>query len=144
MKIGVMTWFHYLNYGTALQLTALCHTLKNMGHSVKVINYKPNITVSRLENGSILKEYFDKIPNKIKNRGLKHYTSEGKENLFYDFYNQLSFTDEVITLSDFQELNDKFDFFVCGSDQIWSPLNFNPRYFLDFVTDKNKMIAYAP
>lgn len=144
MKIGVMTWFHYLNYGTALQLTALCHTLKNMGHSVQVINYKPNITVSRLENRSIFKEYFDKIPNKIKNRGLKHYTSEGKENLFYDFYNQLSFTDEVITLSDFQELNDKFDFFVCGSDQIWSPVNFNPRYFLDFVTDKNKMIAYAP
>lgn len=144
MKIGVMTWFHYYNYGTALQLTALCHTLKSMGHSVKVINYKPNISVNKLENSNILIEYLNKIPNKIKNRGLKYYTTKEREQLFNEFYNVLSFTDEVVTLSDFQELNDEFDFFVCGSDQIWSPLNFNPRYFLDFVTDKNKMIAYAP
>lgn len=144
MKIGIMTWFHYHNYGTALQLTALCHTLKKMGHSVKVINYKPNITVNKLGGSNIAIEYLNKIPNKIKNRGLRHYTNQEREQLFDDFYNFLSFTNEVVTLSDFQELNNEFDFFVCGSDQIWSPLNFNPRYFLDFVRDEEKMIAYAP
>lgn len=40
-------------------------------------------------------------------------------------------------------LNDEIDVFICGSDQIWSPLdcNFNGYYYLDFV--KKKKISYA-
>ena len=37
---------------------------------------------------------------------------------------------------------DDYDFVVCGSDQIWSPVWLNPAYFLDF-TDKPK-VSYAP
>ena len=41
-------------------------------------------------------------------------------------------------------LNDQFDMFICGSDQIWSVREsiFNPYYYLDFVTKKK--ISYAP
>ena len=42
------------------------------------------------------------------------------------------------------DLNSIFDVFVCGSDQIWSPLNYNPRFFLDYVNDTNRMLSYAP
>ena len=37
-------------------------------------------------------------------------------------------------------LNDEFDAFVCGSDQIWSPNEFNSKYFFDFVKDDIKKI----
>ena len=35
MKVAIMTWFAYHNYGTALQVTALTDTLKSLGHEVK-------------------------------------------------------------------------------------------------------------
>ena len=41
MKLGIMTWFHYRNYGTALQVTALYETLKNIGVEPYVIDYIP-------------------------------------------------------------------------------------------------------
>ena len=43
-----------------------------------------------------------------------------------------------------ENLNRYYDGFVCGSDQIWSPLVFNSHFFLDFVKDSNKKIAYSP
>ena len=44
-------------------------------------------------------------------------------------------------------MNDCYDAFICGSDQIW---NINctqglvPEFFLEFVSDSKKKIAYAP
>ena len=39
MKIGIMTWHQYYNYGTTLQLYALFKTLYNFGQEPYVINY---------------------------------------------------------------------------------------------------------
>jgi len=33
---------------------------------------------------------------------------------------------------------------VCGSDQIWSPIFYDPHYYLDFVDNDTKKISYAP
>ena len=41
MKIAVMTWFHYDNYGTVLQAAALSRVLKGYGHQVDIIDYFP-------------------------------------------------------------------------------------------------------
>ena len=41
MKVAIMTWFHYLNYGTALQVTALSEKLREIGYEPEVIRYKP-------------------------------------------------------------------------------------------------------
>ena len=43
-----------------------------------------------------------------------------------------------------QKLNNEFDAFVCGSDQIWAPSCFDDKYFLSFVEDTNTMVSYAP
>lgn len=37
-KVALMTWFHYFNYGTSLQVTASVHTIKKLGYQVDVIN----------------------------------------------------------------------------------------------------------
>ena len=42
MKIGLMTWYTYRNFGTALQATALYHELEMQGHEVKLIRYIPS------------------------------------------------------------------------------------------------------
>ena len=41
MKIAIMTWFTYHNYGTALQVTALYKTLEKLGCRPDVVNYNP-------------------------------------------------------------------------------------------------------
>ena len=46
-----------------------------------------------------------------------------------------------------KELNDKFDIFICGSDQIWNldcTQGVEPAYFLKFASKDKLKIAYAP
>jgi coenzyme F420-reducing hydrogenase beta subunit len=71
--------------------------------------------------------------------------SEGRECLFEHFLSEnLTFTEPCPTLAELEGLNDSYDGFICGSDQIWSPLNFDPHYFLDFAGDDRLKVAYAP
>lgn len=146
MKIAQMTWFHHHNYGTALQLYALNRYLSDLGHSVSVVNY---ISESINDNVFIPEPIgLNFVKNKISSkyyRARHHiYDTGERAGKFYSFVSRLSFTEKCQTHSDLVALNDQYDAFVCGSDQIWSPLNYNPRYFLDYVIDENKMIAYAP
>ena len=44
-------------------------------------------------------------------------------------------------------MNECYDAFICGSDQIWNincTQEFVPEFFLEFVSDSKKKIAYAP
>ena len=143
MKLGIMTWFHYRNYGTALQVTALSEALKNVGAEPYVINYIPCGFFRSVPDYS-LSGIFRKFRTS-KSSTSQFYLNEEKEQAFDAFIkNHLKYTEKCDDLSDLENLNRYFDGFVCGSDQIWSPLVFNPHYFLDFVKDDNKKIAYAP
>lgn len=144
MKIALMTWFHYINYGTALQVYASTKYLEEKGNEVYVVQYYPNPSPMYFSSKS--SEYLYRAKRKLH----KISTSKGilDETCSESFHNFISssirLTEKVQNESDFAALNSKFDCFICGSDQIWSPLNYDPHYFLDFVTDPSKMIAYAP
>ncbi len=148
MKLAVMTWYHYRNYGTALQVAALSEKLRKMGHEPEVIQYKP-IGYFRTIPDYTVKLVAKRVLNRL---GGSHapaysraYSTEAKDELFEAFLNEhINFSDKCETLSDLEELNGKYDAFVCGSDQIWSPLCFDPHYFLNFVKNPAKKIAYAP
>ena len=146
MKIATMTWYHYENYGTALQATALTHVLKQWGHDVHMIQYIPfgrHISVLDYSTTSFLKRQFGKKRTSAPH--LPAFVSEEKTAKYNRFLNKyLDLTEKCETLSDLESLNDQYDAFVCGSDQIWSPLVFESRYFLDFVHSNEKKIAYAP
>ncbi len=143
MKLGIMTWFHYRNYGTALQVTALSEVLKSIGADPYVIDYIPCSYFRSIPDYS-LSGIFRKV-RKEKSFNGQFFLNEEKEQLFEAFIEtHLRFTEKCDDLSDLENLNRYYDGFVCGSDQIWSPLVFNPHFFLDFVKDSNKKIAYAP
>ena len=65
------------------------------------------------------------------------------ENAFERFKSDYLKIQYGIKRSELSKLNESYDLFICGSDQIWSLLahNFDPFYYLDFV-DKKK-ISYA-
>ena len=56
----------------------------------------------------------------------------------------LSISNEVDTYTELKEKADSLDKVVCGSDQIWSPIFYDPHYYLDFVDNDTKKISYAP
>jgi coenzyme F420-reducing hydrogenase beta subunit len=147
-RIALMTWFTYHNYGTSLQSAALYQTLRGLGYEVDVIDYSPrgirrtnrpmNPSVSGFSKKAIRKieRHFASSPN---------YSPKGREILFEAFLDKkLSFTTPCPTMADLEGLNDSYDTFVCGSDQIWSPPNFDPHFFLDFAGNDRLKIAYAP
>ncbi|TYQ15971.1 UNVERIFIED_CONTAM: coenzyme F420-reducing hydrogenase beta subunit [Acetivibrio alkalicellulosi] len=144
-KVALMTWSQYHNFGTSLQVTASTYTMRKLGYEVDVINYMAHGKLVTLKDYKDINHYIRKIRKKIKSKKSKSIFDEARETAFHNFLDKnISLTEECKTDSDLFLLNEKYDAFVCGSDQIWSPSNFNAKYFLNFVEDPQKMIAYAP
>lgn len=145
--IAIMTWYKYMNYGSALQAYAINHVIKKMGYLTDFVNYNPSLVSWENEPfnwtdvASAGITYFHDL--RIKPEFSNFDT--GREQLYTKFREEyFTETPPVQTPQDLHRLNRTFDAFVCGSDQIWSPLCFDPSYFLDFVDYDEKKIAYAP
>lgn len=145
MKVGIMTWFQYHNYGTSLQVTGIYKILKKYGYEPAVINYRESGNPIFKHRTGILKESFDIIRGRLRDHSYHRYEEKEREDKFDEFLGEnLKFTKPVQLMSELESLNDEFDAFICGSDQIWAPSVFNTHYYLDFVLEDNKKIAYAP
>ena len=58
----------------------------------------------------------------------------------------LKLTKKIQNTKDFKNLNNEFDTFIVGSDQVWRTVWLKEKslhYFFDFVNDDKKKIAYA-
>lgn len=142
MKIAILTWTHTSNFGTALQAYALQAYLKKLGHEVVLIDY----------NGECRKiNYRQLIQRKIRNckfrikRILSGYSdSERTDNIKKFLHQNIQFTKPITTVHAFIQLNDDYDCFICGSDQIWNPMGCDEQYFLKFANNDKLKVAYAP
>ncbi len=144
MKIALMTWFHYDNYGTVLQAVCMCRALRKMGHLVDVIDYFPggrSLTLPvQADRGRIVRELRSRrrsadtpVTTQISGEAFERFRKEN-----------LTFTRFCGTMTDLERLNEEYDCFLCGSDRIWLPMQFDSHFYLDFVKDPARMIAYAP
>ena len=144
LKIGIVTFHCAYNYGSVLQAYALEKYLLKNYKNVEVIDYRSkNFKLYRLV------KYRSFLNPKLLIDDLKNLKRNYKrKKAFWNFIN------EKIILSDktysYKEnlkcLNDKYDIFICGSDQIWNAVCTNgldSNFFLNFVTTGVK-IAYAP
>ena len=137
-RIGIMTWYTYQNYGTALQAAALTHVISKLGYDANVVAYDPEMNGSH-NNLSL----FSRIKNRLS--GTYPIIDDVRTSTFNKFvYENIPTTKKVATEEDFNQIDEEHSAFVCGSDQIWSPRCFDSHYYLDFVADSNKKIAYAP
>ena len=136
-KIAILTFSRAFNYGAVLQAYALKQVLAKLHAKPFCLNYYapfyPDTTFT---------QKLSLLCKKIIKASL------GKP--FVPQY----FTEFIITYlkdtpplfqKDLRYLNDRFDLFITGSDQVW---NFtitknDPAFLLDFVTDSQKKISYA-
>lgn len=142
-KTAILTlYYHNYNYGGLLQAYALQKAITELGHQAKQISY-------RLESGY---DGWNPIKASIKKpmAYLYHRAKYGKwfgqyvmrQKKFEAFAETIPHT-EVVTAQTISKLNDRFDYFVCGSDQIWNPIGWQPTLFFDFLSDDKKRISYA-
>lgn len=144
-NVALMTWFHSRNYGTVLQAYALRYVIMKLGYNVNIINFVQKSFPLTTSFEVTFWRIFNKIIDRLQRTPNKIYDDTLRDKSFSNFISQeFTFTHLCQTNSDFQRLNKQYSAFVCGSDQIWSPVCFNPRYFLDFVKNQDKKIAYAP
>lgn len=137
-KIAITTRWNYHNYGSALQVVASYEILKSLGYDPDIVNYIPSgkkySTTSEADRAH--EESYAKYPRVI---------DKDRDKKFEDYLDShLTFTQKVQNEDEFDKLNDKYSAFIAGSDQIWAPRVFDERYFLNYVRDRRKKIAYAP
>lgn len=138
-KIGIITIIDNNNYGNRLQNYALQEYLKKMNCHVvtlkndKYFNHKVNIT----KQINFLLRYFK---NKIKS---SFEIKKGRKENFKEFNKHIVFNKKLITTHN-QEINQEYDYFIVGSDQVWKPnyLRLSDIDLLAFA-DNDKRISYA-
>lgn len=155
IKIGIVTINDYTNYGNRLQNYAIQEALKLLGCEVETIVNSPNSSIDMLNrlkkvNQMSLEELFKKLVLKIKSRVTRKRNKkiiELRIKVFKQFTrDNIVETPFVISKENIpNDLADKFDYFVVGSDQVWNP-KFRHGSPIDFLTfaPKYKRISYAP
>lgn len=148
MKIGILTFHCAHNYGAVLQCYALQETLKQMGHNVEIIDYRPKYLLTPYTIFD-KKRFLSKNPISL----IKHCIKETlllparikRHNAFDKFINnRLNLSHRIIK----RTIPDNYDVYIMGSDQIWNPKitqGFDPVYlgYFDFPKGRKKYISYA-
>ncbi len=147
MKIALITIHNVSNYGAILQVYATKKILDNYGE-VKTIDYKLDY----------LSHQLDLIRFDFSIRGIKMFVHDI---LRFPFHyklikrfkkiikSSLNLTESISIKDLYNNKLEKFDVYVCGSDQIWNPvvisedMKINPIFFLDFAPKNAKKISYA-
>ena len=152
MKVAIITWITYNNYGTLLQAYALQNYLKEIGIENEIISDKYIINPNIKNNDDSLKEKLSKkivrriykylfhpvklittmeivlTEKKLKRKLFAYHKSQELQNNFRQNNLKILYGYDEDSL---EELNSLYDCFICGSDQIWSTLdvNFNGFFY---------------
>ena len=155
-RVAILTINDYYNYGNRLQNYAAQEVIRSLRFEVVTIvhtrytsnyNSKNNLKskLQKLKDMSN-KEKFELIKTRIwnqlnkenRNKRIKAFKEFTASNILETNY---CISDDNIP----EDLSDRFDFFITGSDQVWNPI-FGYGSPIDFLTfaPKHKRIAYAP
>ena len=153
--IAIVNRTNLKNFGSVLQVYALCEAIKRLGyHSevvwqsgnmsknqdirpVKVIRILLRLCTHPLLLWSTVKAIIEaksQVIDELKEKKFNDFVAANFVQSFYD-------PEELIKMA----TTDKFYKFVCGSDQIWSSTTLypDPMMYLRF-SPKGKRVAYAP
>lgn len=136
-KIGIISIYDNTNLGNRLQSYALFSFLAKMNKPCECIKSNTDTTIK-----DYLKKFLKKhVANITKNPYWLREKNFSEFNKYIKYSKQSLFSKE-------QEINKTmsglYSYFIVGSDQIWNPefAGFG-YYFLDFVKERKKKIAYA-
>lgn len=144
IKIGIITYHNAYNYGSMLQAYALNFFLRRQGFDVQTIDYRPQ---SQDRNRKLFEPVKSGMSLARNLHSLWYLRSGCRKRARFDtfFREEVPSSPRFRTREELQKQRLAYDWFVCGSDQIWNQncRGFDTSYLLDFVGDKKNCIAYA-
>ena len=149
MKTAVLTWYSGNNYGSSMQAYALAHYLSSIGAPSELLVYTPNKITAwkrKIKNHNVMTTLRYKA-NELYVRLAHRQHGQVSDNMdLFDAFRQtyMRFSPRCVSPRDLQTTARRYDAVICGSDQIWNPYFFDPVYYLSFVEDPEKRVAYAP
>lgn len=126
MKTAIITIYDLSNYGNRLQNYALNYALKKIENNIVVDNI---MVIKKFHYKTILKSKLRFVLPKKKRDEAK------KLNLYYRFNRNMKFVRKA--------RSDKYDYFLCGSDQIWNPEFAGNKFYFAGFAPPYKRISYA-
>lgn len=141
-NIGILTFHNADNHGAVLQAYALQKMLSVITEeNVEIIDYR--CTALEAERYPRLKH--TSIKSFVKSLALSTYYAIKRTGFARFRKKYLNISKTVYYESTINKSNDIYDIFVCGSDQIWNLgcSKGDYAYFLNFVNERNRKIAYA-
>ena len=148
MKVALLSFHNAFNYGAALQAYALQSTVEDMGVECEYIDY---VNTRRKAAYHMPSQFAAALTEKKYIRALRVLLGTPfivhRGRMFRKFYAAHLHTTEKTYHSsqEASELNNRYDKFIVGSDQVWNYDNNGAdwAYLLDFVTEDKKKISYS-
>ena len=142
MKVAVITLKDSPNYGGILQAYALQVAIKKLGHQCELIDYMTDDFRKKFS-------FFGKPP-RMKTiywiyKKVQYPIMVQMMRKMMPFYNHMDLTRHFESKEQLFELNNDYDAFVTGSDQVWAcDLNcYDDSYFLSFAKSDKLKFSYA-
>lgn len=154
-RIAVVNRTNLKNFGSVLQVYALCRAIQRLGYETDVVwergtlsknwDFRPNkllrTSFRLLLHPSLFWSTFNTAWT-VKNNVIDECKVEKFEKFVQENFSRRFYPTKVLTR---MAKTDEYNKFICGSDQIWSSttLYVDPLMYLRFAP-KEKRIAYAP
>lgn len=154
-KIAVVNRTNLKNYGSVLQVYALCEVINNLGFKAEVIWEQGNLSKNwDIRPKKIIQTFYKLLlnPNLFLStfkttKAVKGTVISLEKVSKFDKFVQEHFTRHFFSNKELVQIakTDKYSKYVCGSDQIWSSttLYVDPLMYLRF-SPAEKRVAYAP
>lgn len=144
--IGLFTPYKISNYGTKLQAYAVQQVMGRFG-DVEVIDYEPSLASRMLHKPESMRNmrYLDQMPNQSF-EGLNPMLVKRRNDAIGSFDQLLATSKPLVgkhALTRYTVVH--YNAVVCGSDQIWNPVNLARHVFmLEFVPRGIRRVAFSP
>ena len=151
MKIKTITCHDVYNVGASFQAYALSEYLRQQGHDVEIIDYKPDYLSKRYNFKAVDNPRFEKpfllkvlyLVLKFPKRLLEY---PGKKNFDKFREEYLRLTERYHSFGELKLNPPVADIYIAGSDQIWNTLFQNGKdgaFYLEFAPEGTKKASYA-
>ena len=115
MKVGILTFPGSQSYGASLQMMGTYMTIQDLGCQVEVINYVNDYMRNRKhisESGSFIRQKLRRIKFIPK---IWRFRKFEKKIVLYPHK-------AIHNSMQLREICKRYDYVICGSDQVWNPL----------------------
>ena len=142
MKVGLITFHDTTNFGSLLQTYGLYRAIENCGVECEVIDYQCK---SIVERELPRKVRFTPNPIGLAKQLWNRYVMTKKYNDLSHFLKHNMQLGTKCNRATVTSIDGVYDKYVVGSDIVWGMdiTDSDTAYFLDFVSDKNRKLAYA-